>query len=168
VSIPLILERIINSRAELYRGLRESGLSGQSCLHVHRALHRALNYGIKPLHVLTENVTDDVPAPRPPERTMKPIDELTVRMLVEVAKGTRLETLVQIAAVTGLRRGEILALRWCNVSFERGRLAVTESLEQTRALGVRFKAPKSRSSQRVIPFIGRSADDSARTQGAPG
>jgi integrase len=42
-----------------------------------------------------------------------------------------------------MRRGEILALRWGNVDLDRGTVSVVESLEQTRARGLRFKSPKS-------------------------
>jgi integrase len=74
-----------------------------------------------------------------------------VRFLIEFSKGSRLEVPVALAAVTGLRRGELLALRWANVDLQRGSVFVAESLEQTK-MGVRFKAPKSKSSRRFIPL----------------
>jgi integrase len=49
---------------------------------------------------------------------------------------------VLLALTTGMRRGEILALRWKSVELDRGTLRVMESLEQTKA-GTRFKAPKT-------------------------
>jgi len=45
------------------------------------------------------------------------------------------------ALATGIRRGEVFALRWRNVDLDRGFLRVMESLEQTKT-GIRFKAPK--------------------------
>lgn len=143
--------------AETYRSLRESGLSGQTCLHVHRVFHRALNYGIRPLHLIAKNVAAEVPAPRPTDRTMAPMKREGIQVLLEVAKGTRLETPVALAALTGLRRGEILALRWDGIDFKRRLLAVNESLEQTHTFGLRFKSPKSRSSRRVIPLAEETA-----------
>jgi integrase len=49
---------------------------------------------------------------------------------------------VLLALTTGMRRGEILALRWKNIELDRGTLRVMESLEQTKT-GIRFKAPKT-------------------------
>jgi len=50
----------------------------------------------------------------------------------------------------GLRRGEILALRWSNVDLDRKVLRVRQSLEDTRSGGVRFKEPKSKAGRRDI------------------
>ena len=72
-------------------------------------------------------------------------------MLLEATKGTRLEAPVVLAAMTGVRRGELLALRWQGVDFERKRLVVSESLEETKQFGLRFKAPKS-GRVRVVPI----------------
>jgi integrase len=71
---------------------------------------------------------------------------------MEVARGTRLEGPVTVAALTGLRRGEILALRWRNIDLDRGLIFVTEAVEQTKSLGVRFKGTKTVSSRRVLPI----------------
>jgi integrase len=81
-----------------------------------------------------------------------------VRALVEIARGTRLEVPVAITAVTGLRRGELLALRWANVDLERDSIFIAEALEQTRTFGVRFKAPKSKSSRRFIPLAPEASE----------
>lgn len=75
-----------------------------------------------------------------------------VRALIEVTRGTRLEALVLLTALTELRRGEVPALRWANIDLERGTLFVTEALEQTRKYGFRFKPPKSKTCRRLIPL----------------
>jgi integrase len=71
-------------------------------------------------------------------------------MVNETTSSTRLGLPVLLTALTGLRRGEVLALRGANVNFGRRRVAITEAVEQTRTYGVRFKSPKSRSSKRVL------------------
>ena len=50
---------------------------------------------------------------------------------------------------TGMRRGELLALRWRDVDFDGAILRVEQSLEQTKA-GLRFKAPKTKHGRRAI------------------
>jgi integrase len=62
--------------------------------------------------------------------------------LLESIRHTHIYWPVLLALTTGMRRGEILALRWKNVELDRGSLRVMESLEQTKA-GIRFKAPKT-------------------------
>jgi integrase len=64
----------------------------------------------------------------------------TVKML-EVARGTRWFIPMLLGAMCGIRRGEIVALRWRNVNFETGQLAVSYSIEQTKR-GCREKETK--------------------------
>jgi len=139
---------------KVYAAVRDRGLSNQTCLHVHRALHTALQYGVREERVLNENVANRVKAPAPDRREPMPINRDQIRFLIEAAKGTRLELPIALTAVTGLRRGELLALRWTFVNLARGSLFIAESLEHSRATQerVRFKAPKSRTSRRVIPL----------------
>jgi integrase len=62
--------------------------------------------------------------------------------LLEALRGTRLRLPVLLAVMCGLRRGEIVALRWRHIDLGAGKMAVVESAEQT-ADGVRYKPPKS-------------------------
>ena len=62
--------------------------------------------------------------------------------LIESLRGSRLLVPVLLAVMCGLRRGEIIALRWRHVDFFAMALSVVESTEQTTA-GVRYKQPKS-------------------------
>ena len=65
-----------------------------------------------------------------------------------------------LAFSTGMRRGEVLAVRWKNVDLERGTLRVMESLEQTKT-GIRFKPPKS-GRHRVITLPAYAVEDLRR------
>ena len=66
--------------------------------------------------------------------------------MLEAAREDRLEALYVVALHTGLRRGELLALRWNDVDFEKGTLRVDESLDQHGA----FRAPKREESRRTL------------------
>lgn len=50
----------------------------------------------------------------------------------------------------GMRRGEIVALRWPDLDLNRGKLTVQQLLCQTRSGGLMFKAPKNKKSRRTI------------------
>ena len=68
--------------------------------------------------------------------------------LLEGIKHNRVYWPVLIALCTGMRRGEILALRWKNIDLDRGVARVVESLEQTKA-ALRFKAPKTEKARAI-------------------
>lgn len=134
---------------------RAKGLSEQSLLHIHRVLHTAFAdaYRGAKKYGIAENVVKRVKAPRPRKRELRSMKPDDIRLLIQVAQGTRLEVPVAVAAVTGLRRSELLALRWANVDLDKGSVFVCEALEHTRqAERIRFKGPKSPSSRRLIPL----------------
>ena len=124
----------------------------RTSLHVHRALHAAFAYGVSEERALGENVVSRVKAPRPDDRAPAPVSRDHVCAIIAAANGTRLDVPLVLATTTGLRRGELLALRWSDVDFDRASLRVTQALEHTRSHGVRFKSPKSRSSRRLVPL----------------
>jgi integrase len=141
---------------DLYRTLQQpkdqegAGLSGTTVLQVHRVLHRAFAVGMR-WGVLSRNPADHVQAPKRSTQEIRPPDPETVRRLLEALQGTRLHTPVALVAITGLRRGELLALRWGDVDLESGAMAVVRSLEQTLA-GLAFKDLKNPRSRRRLPL----------------
>ena len=81
--------------------------------------------------------------PKLPKRRPPVLDEGKLRMLFERARSTRLYPFIVMAAATGCRRGELLALTWPDLDFATGVLLVSKSLEQTRIGGLRVKTTKS-------------------------
>ncbi len=75
---------------KVYRTARDKGLSNQTCLHLHRALHTALQYGVREERILTENVASRVKAPAVEKREPTPMNREQIRFLIEAAKDTRL------------------------------------------------------------------------------
>jgi integrase len=125
----------------LHAQLLEAGLHPRTVLHVHRVLHTALEDALRQ-EVVGRNVCDAVRPPRVPVREVTvPTEEQLVKLLRAV-RGTRLEVPVVLAALCGLRRGEVLGLRWEDVDFDRGVLMVRRSLEVTRA-GLQLKETKT-------------------------
>lgn len=75
-------------------------------------------------------------------------DEAAGRLLA-TASTTRLYVPIVLALATGLRRGELLALRWQDIDLATGVVQVVRSLEQTNN-GLRFKAPKTKRGRRPV------------------
>jgi integrase len=128
---------------------KPGGLSPQSRRHVHRILKAALGRAVEQ-QVIARNPADVVARhlPRVERRQMTTLTAEQAARLLEAIKRSRVYWPVLIALSTGMRRGEILALRWKNIDLDRGVVRVVESLEQTKA-ALRFKAPKTEKSRVV-------------------
>jgi integrase len=111
-------------------------------VHTHRILFRALRMAVK-WRLVARNAAADVDVPKPAKVHVAPPDEAQTATLLTAAEGRSIYAPLVVAVATGLRRGELLALRWADVDLERGRLAGARSVEQTKAGGLRFKSPKS-------------------------
>ncbi|MBI4006566.1 MAG: site-specific integrase [Gammaproteobacteria bacterium] len=142
--------------SDLYSRLLESGrkdgkggLSKRSVLHVHRVFREAMHQAIR-WRVRGHNPCDAVDPPRPAktERLTFTTEE-TLSLLVR-AKGSRTYLPILIAVTTGMRRSEIIGLRWKDIDLDKGRLSIRQSAEQTKAHGIQFKEPKTSKSQRMI------------------
>ena len=126
----------------------EGGLSARSVLHHHRVLREALQQAVK-WQFLARNPADAVVAPKPERIEMKVLDEAQSARLLQHAEGTRLFVPILVAITTGMRRGEILGLRWSDVDLAASRVTVQQSLSITRQ-GLQFKAPKTAKSRRSV------------------
>ena len=126
----------------------KGGLSAQSVVHFHRVLHKALAQAVK-WQLLARNPTQAVEPPRAEQQEMRALDEDETASLLSLLVESRLYMPVMLAVTTGLRRGEILGLRWSNVDLATSSITVVQSLEQTKE-GLRFKSPKTPRSRRSI------------------
>ena len=117
--------------------------------HIHRILKSALARAVAQ-QVLARNPADTLT--KLPKVERQPPSVLTVeqsRALLAAIAHTTTYWPVLLALATGMRRGEILALRWRNISLDTGAIRVVESLEQTRKGGLRFKPTKTERARAV-------------------
>jgi integrase len=128
--------------------LEQRGLSAQTVRLVHRVISQALSHAVR-LGVLLKNPAAQVKPPRPDQREIKILSKDEIGTLLKSAKGTPLYLPVLVAVTTGLRRGELLALRWRDIDLKEGVLAVNQSIERIRG-EITFKAPKTSTGRRSI------------------
>ncbi len=129
----------------------DDGLSSKTVHEIHAVLRVALKKAVR-LEVVSRNVCDMVDPPTIVSREAVPLSVEQARLLVEHVRGHRLETLLAMAIVTGMRRGELLALRWSDVDFERHRLLVLHSVGYITGYGYVEGKPKTDSGKRWVSF----------------
>ena len=144
---------------ELYGALgREAGLAPRTIGHVHRVLHRALGIAVD-WDLLGSNVADRVSPPRIDQEEIVILAAPQVKAVLDKARGRPIYQINALALATGMRRGELLALRWQDVDLDGVRITVARSLEQTKAGGLRFKEPKTRHGRRTITLPPSAVSD---------
>ena len=125
------------------------GLSTRTIGHVHKLLKRVLRDAVQHGLVL-KNVAAEVRAPKIVAAEMRILTPEQVSALPSMLAGRTVEAPALTSLFTGLRRGELLALRWLDVDFDRKRMTIRGALEQTVEFGTRVKEPKTKSGKRTI------------------
>src|SRR5215510_14689226 len=124
------------------------GLSPRTVTHMHRVLREALQQGVR-WQILARNPADAVKPPKVERKQMLVLDTDATAALIEAAREISLFMPIMLGVRCGLRRGEVVTLRWRNVDLERGQISVVASAEQTD-LGVREKEPKNGKGRTIV------------------
>src|SRR6516165_3347070 len=133
----------------LYGRLAEQ-LSPRSVRHIHVVLKACLRAAVLKRR-LFDNPAARADTPKAKESdAWHVLDAEKLNALVQGLTGTALYGIVCVAAFTGMRRNEILALRWSDIDFARAIIHVRRSLEETKAKGRTVKEPKTERSKRTV------------------
>lgn len=114
---------------ELYGSMKDQGLTPKTIRNHHAiissALHQAVRWGW-----IRDNVAEKARPPTVAQRRVRAPSVDDVRAVVTAAeeRDPRLAPLLMLAALTGMRRGELCALRWSDVDLDRGELDVSRSV----------------------------------------
>lgn len=144
----------------LYRLLLEGdtnhrALSPRSVAYVAAILHRAFRDAVR-WQTLTRNPADAADPPRPGAKTeMRTWTAAQLRTFLQSLDGDRLAGCWWLLATTGMRRGEVLGLRWEDVDFERKtirivRTLITTEVQRRGAPGFAWGTPKTAKGRRTI------------------
>lgn len=132
-------------------------LSNGSLKYIHVVLRCALKWAMIDT-LISSNPADAVQAPRidtddefyESKEQAKCFTKSEVADLLGVIKDPQFYTLVFVDTRTGLRRGELLALKWQDIDLKNSTLSVKQSIAYTKAKGTYFKPPKTKKSRRTI------------------
>ena len=125
-------------------------------IHYHAVIHSALKYAVK-TDMLIQNVADKVDRPR--KNSFQPVflSAEEMQKMFEALRGTKLELPVLVAAFYGLRRGEVVGLKWDAIDFEQGTISVKRTVTSTIIDGkyqeFEQQSAKTKSSLRSLPLV---------------
>jgi integrase len=126
----------------------DAGMASTTLHHIHAVLRQAIKQAVE-LGLVLRNVTDSMKAPRRTDREMAPLTEDQAKQLRAVVAGDRFEALYVLALTTGMREGELLALRWQDVDLEHESLVVRMGLQRDGARYTLAETKTAHSRRRV-------------------
>ena len=140
----------------LYRDKLDSGLSPATVQKIHTVLHKALAQALK-WNMIPRNAADAVKAPRPAPEEMHPLSPDEARKLIEAVRGDTLEALYVLAVHTGMRQGELLALRWEDIDLNEGVIRIRRTLVRSGGR-ISIGEPKTKGSRRTVYLTGAAVE----------
>lgn len=121
------LNRVYSELSENGRKDGRGGLSPKTVRYIHTIIHRALRDAVR-WGLLSRNVADLADPPKHSRKEMSIWSAEQLRAFLASVEKQRLHPCYLLASMTGMRRGEILGLRWQDVDLESGRLQVRQTL----------------------------------------
>ncbi|MBM2711678.1 site-specific integrase [Mesorhizobium caraganae] len=132
----------------------KGGLAPQTIQHVHRLLSQILSSAVKARKLRQSPMEAVQTTPKVRREEIQVLDDAELKALLAHLKGRSIYMPVLMAASTGMRRGEVLALRWKDIDLDRATLQVVQVVEETKA-GIAIKEPKTDRSRRTIALPAR-------------
>ena len=143
----------------LYSDIQAAG-HHRTAQYVHNTINKALNSAVK-TGLLARNPASAVEAPKVSRHEMKPMSQPQLREFLELAKKTDYYALFYLALFSGMRRSELLALRWSDCDLPLCQVSVNRTMHLMRygtyKGQVIFKQPKTAKSRRLISMTPTTA-----------
>ena len=128
----------------------KGSLSPRTIKHIHRIINKCLNDAVRK-GILKFNVAVSAKTPKSNKTINNYLDEKEIKELLHLIKGSVIEVPVVLCALYGLRRGEVLGLKWQNVNLISKTITISETLQQSIG-GSIIVPPKTDSSYRTFPI----------------
>ena len=131
-------------------------VSANTVIHYHAVIHRALKYAVK-IKTIQSNPAVNVERPRKEKFIGSFYDKKEINTLFDTIQGHPLEVAIKLAAFYGLRREEIIGLKWTAIDFENNTLTIQHTVTECNLDGkhieVASDTAKTDSSLRTMPLV---------------
>ncbi|MCL2821569.1 MAG: site-specific integrase, partial [Oscillospiraceae bacterium] len=137
--------------------MNERNVKARSVIRYHANIRKALKYAVN-TDLLSSNPADKVQRPKVQKFIGKFYDIDEVNELLNTVKGTPIELPVMLAAFYGLRRGEIVGLKWDAIDFKNNTISICHTVTSIVVDGkqtiIEKDRAKNKSSHRTLPLVG--------------
>lgn len=135
----------------LYSDKLSSGLSPRTVQLFHVAIHKALKNAVR-VGLLSRNAADAIEKPKIDRPEMHPMTQNDLTRFLDAAKQGHYYALFYTYLFTGMRRSELLAVRWSDVDLFAMHISVSRTMQYIHGVKdhISFKEPKSKKSRRLI------------------
>ncbi len=137
---------------EFYNSLYREGKNGNTAIHYHVLIREALQSAVK-LGLVQKNVADLVDRPKKEKYQAEFYNKAELMKLFEVIRGDPLELIIHITAYYGLRRSEVLGLKWSAIDFENKMIKINHKVVEVDNKLVAKNKMKNKTSNRTLPLI---------------
>ena len=131
-------------------------VTANSVIHYHANIHKALKYAVK-VDLIANNPADKIERPKKTRYQGSFFDSNEVEKLFQVARGTHLEIPVFLGAFYGLRRSEVLGLKWDAIDFDNNTITINHTVTSFNLEGKQMEieqdTTKTKSSLRTLPLV---------------
>ena len=142
-------------KRQFYAYLRGEGLSGSTAQRYHSLLHLAFKNAVK-RRLIPSNPCDQADRPKAKQYIGSYYNTEEIKKLIDCLDGDPLRVVIILAAYYGLRRSEILGLKWSAIDWEEKKIYIRHKIIENKAGGTHvegYDVMKTKSSYRTMPLI---------------
>lgn len=136
--------------------MKENGVKANTVIHRHANIRKALQYAFK-IGLLESNPADRIERPKKEKFTGSIYNEKELEQLFAAVKDDPIELGVILAAFYGLRRSEVVGLKWSAIDFEKKTITIRHTVTQVCVEGkstiIEKDRTKTKSSYRTLPLV---------------
>lgn len=141
---------------QLFYASEMKRVSATTVIHYHALIHKALKYAVK-IDLIDVNPADNVERPKREHFEAGFYNSEEMGRLFEVSRGTKLEIPILLGAFYGLRRSEVIGLKWNAIDFEQNTITIKHTVTSCNINGrikiVESDTTKTKSSLRTLPLV---------------
>lgn len=147
---------------KFYNERKASGLSARTVRYIHVVLHEALEQAMRN-NLVVRNVTEATTLPKQEKKEMRVLTREEQDKFLNTLDNDKSGIIFKLDLATGLRKGELLALRWKDINLKEGSLRVNQALYRAKVnfdkdstekkTEVIFQKPKTKKGERSIPLF---------------